>query len=111
VLMCTVGAQAMIVEPCLYWPGEQPPLHQRVLPADYLAKLPQHPHDAAAAAYVDGMKLQLREALASAGAVHFQIGKFYHYAERLEPNTLALVRAMKQALDPQRRMNPGVLGL
>jgi hypothetical protein len=50
-------------------------------------------------------------ALASAGAVHFQIGKFYHYAERLEPNTLALVRAMKQALDPQRRMNPGVLGL
>ena len=111
VLMCTVGAQAMIVEPCLYWPGEQPPLHQRVLPADYLAKLPQHPHDAAVAAYVDGMKLQLREALASAGAVHFQIGKFYHYAERLEPNTLALVRALKQALDPQRRMNPGVLGL
>ena len=111
VLMCTVGAQAMIVEPCLYWPGEQPPLHQRVLPADYLAKLPQHPHDAAVAAYVDGLKLQLREALASAGAVHFQIGKFYHYAERLEPNTLALVLAMKQALDPQRRMNPGVLGL
>lgn len=111
VLMCTVGAQAMIVEPCLYWPGEQPPLHQRVLPADYLAKLPQHPHDERIAAYVDGVKLLLREALAGSGAVHFQIGKFYHYAERLEPNTLALVRALKLALDPQGRMNPGALGL
>ena len=68
-------------------------------------------HADALAAYVDGLKQQLREALASAGAVHFQIGKFYPYAERLEPNTLALVQAMKQALDPQRRMNPGVLGL
>lgn len=111
VLMCTVGAQAMIVEPCLYWPGEQPPLHQRVLPADYLAKLPQHPHDAAIAAYVDGVKLRLREALAGSGAVHFQIGKFYQYAERLAPNTLALVQALKQTLDPQGRMNPGALGL
>ncbi len=111
VLMCTVGAQAMIVEPCLYWPGAQPPLHRRVLPADYLARLPQHADDAQVAACVDGVKQRLRDALAGAGAVHFQIGKFYRYAETLEPSTLALVRALKQSLDPAGRMNPGVLGL
>jgi len=111
VLMCTVGAQAMIVEPCLYWPGSQPPLHRRVLPADYLAKLPRHADDARVAACVDDVKHRLRDALAAAGAVHFQIGKFYRYADGLEPATLALVRALKQSLDPAGRMNPGVLGL
>ena len=111
VLMCTVGAQAMIVEPCLYWPGSQPPLHRRVLPADYLAKLPRHADDARIAACVDDVKHRLRDALAAAGAVHFQIGKFYRYADGLEPATLALVRALKQSLDPAGRMNPGVLGL
>lgn len=111
VLMCTVGAQAMIVEPCLYWPGKQPPLHRRVLPAEYLAKLPTHAHDDRIAAYVDGVRGRLREALAGAGAVHFQIGKFYRYAETLEPATLALMRTLKRALDADGRMNPGVLGL
>ena len=109
VLMCTVGAQGMIVEPCLYWPGEQPPLHQRVLPTGYLAKLPRHEHDPDTAAAVDGIRHELRDALEASGAVHFQIGKFYRYASTLEPATLAFVRAIKQALDPRGRMNPGAL--
>lgn len=111
VLMCTVGAQAMIVEPCLYWPGEQPALHRRVLPADYLARLPRHAHDAPTAAAVERIRHQLRGALEATGAVHFQIGRFYRYADALEPAAVGLVRALKHALDPQGRMNPGVLGL
>jgi FAD/FMN-containing dehydrogenase len=109
VLMCTVGAQGMIVEPCLYWPGEQPALHRRVLPAGYLAKLPQHEHSPEIAGVVDQIRHELRDALEACGAVHFQIGKFYRYASTLDPATLALVSTVKQALDPRGRMNPGAL--
>ena len=45
------------------------------------------------------------------GASHLQLGRSYGYAETLEPGADILIRAIKQALDPDRRINPGVLGL
>jgi FAD/FMN-containing dehydrogenase len=45
------------------------------------------------------------------GAVHFQIGKAYRYKEGRNPDTYALLEAIKDYVDPARLMNPGSLGL
>jgi FAD/FMN-containing dehydrogenase len=45
------------------------------------------------------------------GAAHLQIGKFYPYLRGREPHTAKLIRDLKQLVDPQRRLNPGALGL
>jgi FAD/FMN-containing dehydrogenase len=41
------------------------------------------------------------------GATHYQIGRYY----RLPQENLPLLRALKRAVDPDNRINPGVLGL
>jgi FAD/FMN-containing dehydrogenase len=45
------------------------------------------------------------------GAVHMQLGKFYDYAPVLEESTFALLRGIKQLVDPEGALNPGALGL
>ena len=45
------------------------------------------------------------------GAVHVQIGQAYDLLGTREPQVAALLRQIKQALDPQRLVNPGSLGL
>jgi FAD/FMN-containing dehydrogenase len=45
------------------------------------------------------------------GAAHFQIGRFYPYRDSRHGDTFALLRAVKQHVDPDGLINPGVLGL
>ena len=45
------------------------------------------------------------------GAAHFQIGRTYPYAEGRKPAALDLLHAIKRQVDPDGRINPGVLGL
>jgi FAD/FMN-containing dehydrogenase len=51
----------------------------------------------------------MADALRAHGAVHFQLGKFYSYRAGRNPAALALLDAVKQALDPQGLFNPGSL--
>jgi D-lactate dehydrogenase (cytochrome) len=57
------------------------------------------------------MKHGIAEIFLKHGAAHFQIGKFYPYLRGREPSNAKVIRDLKQLLDPQRRMNPGALGL
>ena len=43
-------------------------------------------------------------------ASHFQIGRAYPYRESRDDASKALLDAIKYAVDPQGRMNPGGLG-
>jgi D-lactate dehydrogenase (cytochrome) len=107
----TTGPSSLLYEVALYWPGPPTDYHRAVLPADYLAGLPAYAQDDEAQAYVERLKSDIVALLARFGAVHFQLGKMYPYAQALDPEPLALVRALKAALDPQGLMNPGALGL
>jgi FAD/FMN-containing dehydrogenase len=110
-LGCTVGQAGTLLEPVMYWPDARNAFHERVLDAAYLAKLPKYPPNPEAAAAVARIREELARAFMEAGAVSFQLGKFYLYQEGLEPSAAGLLRQLKQLVDPQGRMNPGGLGL
>ena len=110
-MYATVGAGGFLYEVAIYWPDEITDYHRAHVPADYLAKLPVFPARPEARAYVDGLKSDIVALMIEHGAINFQLGKAYPYATRLLPEPLALVRAVKAALDPARLISPGNLGL
>ncbi|WP_143150285.1 FAD-linked oxidase C-terminal domain-containing protein [Erythrobacter sanguineus] len=65
----------------------------------------------AARDYADELKGAIIDLYQEFGAAHFQIGRAYPYASRLNPQALALLQAIKRQLDPHSLMNPGALGL
>ena len=109
-LLATVGTAGTLLEPVLYWPEARLMFHERVLDPAYLAKLPKYPSNPGASAAVARLREDLATAFMRAGAVSFQLGKFYRYQEGLEPTAAAFLKQLKQLVDPQGRMNPGGLG-
>lgn len=103
--------RAFLFEPCFYWPDSIKPLHVDVLGSSLTAPWQRRPPAPAALALVAQLWRECADCLDAFGAVHFQMGRAYPYLPRLQPATSALVRGLKQQLDPHHRMNPGVLGL
>jgi FAD/FMN-containing dehydrogenase len=110
-MFMSMGTCAFLYELAFYWPGAQTPYHRHTLPRAYLEALPQHLDDAETVAFIDSMKRDLVALYDAHRAIHFQLGKTYPFGSVLAPESLALLRALKQALDPQRLMNPGALEL
>ncbi len=92
-LCCTVGQVGTLLEPVMYWPDARNAFHDRVLDEAYLAKLPKYPPNPEAAAAVAKIREELATAFMEAGAVSFQLGKFYLYQEGLEPSAASLLRS------------------
>lgn len=107
----TVGTSGFLYEIALYWPDEQTAYHREHIPADYLKNLPKFEANLEAREYVHRLKGELVDLYDSCGAVHFQLGRAYPYAARLEEPARRLVGAIKSAMDPERLVGPGVLGL
>lgn len=110
-MFATVGASGFLYEIAIYWPDEITAYHRSVVPADYLENLPVHAANPEAREYVHQMKKDMGDLYAAHGAVNFQIGRFYPYRERLSPAVQGLLGALKDHLDPEGRLSPGVLGL
>ncbi|MBV6416559.1 MAG: hypothetical protein CMLOHMNK_01153 [Steroidobacteraceae bacterium] len=110
-LIAGVGTTGILIEPVLYWPEARLAFHERVLPADYLAKLPTFPANPAATEAVGRIRVALADNFTEQGAASFQLGKFYPYQRGLEPTAAAFLDRLKALVDPQGRMNPGSLGL
>jgi D-lactate dehydrogenase (cytochrome) len=106
-----VGPNAFLYEPTFVWPDARTAYHARALPADYLGRLPEHPAAPDAFEAVKRMKGEVARLMDAHGAAHFQVGRFYDYARGRDPAALALLRALKAALDPHRILSPGALGL
>ena len=108
-LISSVGAQATVIEPCIYWPDSHNAFHVRTVDADHRARIGcpgEHPEARAAA---DRLKRQVADVIRAHGAANLQLGKFYDYRAGRDPAALALLDAIKARLDPQGLMNPGVL--
>jgi len=50
------------------------------------------------------------DVLSAQGASHLQLGKAYHYRPALKAPAEGLISGIKSILDPDKIMNPGVLG-
>ncbi|MGY0618140.1 FAD-binding oxidoreductase [Lysobacter sp. A378] len=109
-LMTTVGAQATLIEPCIYWPDSHNAFHVRTVDADHRAKIGCPGEHLEARAAADALKRKIADTMRAHGAANFQIGKFYTYREGRDPAALAMLDAIKAQLDPKGLMNPGVLG-
>ncbi|HRX90482.1 MAG TPA: FAD-binding oxidoreductase [Steroidobacteraceae bacterium] len=110
-LFATVGIVGTLIEPVMFWPDERLGFHERVLDADYLAKLPKYPQNLPARAAVMRVRDELAQCFMEHGAVSFQLGKFYKYQQGLEPSAATFLQQLKRLVDPQGRMNPDTLGL
>jgi FAD/FMN-containing dehydrogenase len=110
-LYCAISNHALLVEPCLYWPGERTSFHERVMDEAHLRRLPKGSDNPEASALVACLKEEIADLLHESGATSFQIGKFYRYRKGRDPGAWALLSAIKRQVDPQGMINPGVLGL
>ncbi|MDX2221725.1 MAG: FAD-binding oxidoreductase, partial [Rhodospirillaceae bacterium] len=98
-----------VLEPMFYWFDEVGPLHAKVL-GDKYEKFKHIPANPAARATVARTRAELAELFRELGAVHSQLGKFYRFADNIQPGTYRTLTAIKDALDPGRNLNPGNLG-
>ncbi|MEJ2603579.1 MAG: FAD-binding oxidoreductase [Gammaproteobacteria bacterium] len=110
VLLATVSTTTFVIEPVFYWPGPRTVWYEHVLSSAERAKFRDFPADPEVDAAVEEMRERLNRLFDDLGAAHLQIGKEYHYRERLGKVPAALLTAIKQAVDPKGLMNPGALG-
>ena len=110
-MFMTVGTNAFLYEPVFYWADVTNITQERLMPEGYAASLPKFEDNPEGRALVDRMKHGIADLFQRHGAAHLQIGKFYPYMRGRDPATAALIRQLKQVVDPQRRLNPGSLGL
>ena len=85
--------------------------HTRMMPAQTLARLPEHPANPEGRALVEDIKARIQAICIENGVSHFQVGKDYPYLDTRTPEVRAFVTALKRQLDPRYLMNPGALGL
>jgi len=99
------------MEPMFYWPDALGPIHLRYLSERNRQRFGGRPDNDAARAVVEELRAGVRDIFRTNGAVHAQLARYYDYLGVLDPATAELARRLKQALDPQRLVNPGSLGL
>jgi FAD/FMN-containing dehydrogenase len=105
------STQAIRIEPCLFWPDAPNALRRSFFDRDFLDTLPNQARNPAAHDAVRELRKGVTGLAKDFGAVHFQIARQYPYRETRDPETYALLRAIKAAVDPKGLMNPGALGL
>ncbi|GAB2693389.1 FAD-binding oxidoreductase [Aliiglaciecola aliphaticivorans] len=110
-MFATVASSGFLYEIALYWPDEITAYHRKVVPQDYLANLPKHPANLEAREYIQQLKEDIVALYIKHDGTNFQLGKAYPYASRVSPQTLNLIKNIKQVTDPKNKLSPGTLGI
>lgn len=110
-LFATVSSNCFVLEPVFFWPDAINEIHQHSVEPEHLSRLKGFPEDLDARAAVTRIRTEMVQLFSELGAVHLQIGKTYNYRDGIQPETWALINAIKGVVDPNGRINPKSLGL
>lgn len=110
-MFVAAGTTGFLIEPVFYWPDAWAAMHERSVEPGHLAKLTRFPANPPARALVERLRGEIVAIFGRMDAMHFQIGRTYPLKDRSDPAGWAMLEAIKAAVDPEGRMNPGVLGL
>lgn len=110
-LTCFSGTE-FLIEPSLYWRDELGPFRLSLIEPEFQKKWGDIPADEEIRKVALELRDGLRQLFFDHGASHLQIGKYYQFQEAINNEPLRkLLSDIKDALDPQRVINPGSLGL
>jgi FAD/FMN-containing dehydrogenase len=98
-------------EVVFHWHDSWHPLHEAKVDPAVLADLPRPQMHLAARELVAKLREETCELFAKQGGASNQIGRTYPFMRVLDTAPAALLRGLKAQLDPQGKMNPGVLEL
>lgn len=110
VICFAVGAQAVCIEPLVYWEDERQFLHDRARETSDLAGLADFGAPPPATIAALDLRNRLAAIFADSDAGHVQIGKSYPWLATRSPAVARLAHQLKDALDPKGLVNPGSLG-
>lgn len=102
---------AMVIEPLFYWRDEFDPLRLEGLDPDEAETFVSPPANLEGRQVVFELRERLSRLYFERGGVAMQLGKFYDLGGNVANANWALLKSLKQILDPQGLMNPGALGL
>lgn len=106
-----IGTHCFVIEPVFYWPDQLNDLHRATVEESVLAKINAQASNPEAYAQVLRIRTEMTELLNKHGALHLQIGRSYPFQAGLREVPKKTIKALKSMLDPEGRMNPGVLGI
>lgn len=110
-VFATVGTNALLYEPFFYWKDSHTPFHRRRLGEAMENQPPSYEDNPEARALIETIKSELVDIFYATGCVHLQIGRVYPLMRDRNAPATDLLRGIRKQLDPDCRMNPGVLGL
>jgi FAD/FMN-containing dehydrogenase len=110
-MLMPIGTTAFLYEPTMYWPDGRTIVQQALAPPEHYAATPVLADDPETRAFVFATRKALTGLMQTHGAQHFQLGKWYPYADTLPDGGRALLLALKSELDPAGILNPGALEL
>ena len=110
-MVTTLSTNGFLIEPVFFWPEARRELHDATVDPKLLARMPRREENPAATALVAEARARVIETFERFGAAHFQIGRTYPWLRSRDDASRALAGALKFALDPDRRLNPGALDL
>ena len=99
------------IEPVLRWMDEWSELHKRTAEKSFLSKFEEPELNQPARELVYEIREEIVNYFASIGAASNQIGRAYNYLEYLHSPTKDLLLSIKKNVDPECKMNTGVLGI
>lgn len=110
-LLSALGLQSFSFEAVFHWKDAWLPIHKAKVDPQVLRGYREPVADPGAKALVDTLRADTVQLFRELGAASNQIGRTYPYLDALDTESAALLCGLKKLLDPQGRMNPGVLGL
>ena len=109
-LVSLIGRR-ITVEPQLYWRDSLSRYLRSKVTPEQAQRFGDAPDNAAGRALAYQLRENLIAVMDKAGAGHFQIGRTYAAQPNVPKEVLDLWRRLKRRFDPDRIMNPGVLGV